>query len=65
MFGERNLLSITARNPGEYARCVLKVLFESHELRDGLLPSAQAKRYAKQELDPERISLLNGKSFEC
>ena len=61
MHGNCNLLEIPARNAGEYARAVLKKLFTADELKSGLLPSQQSKRYSKPELDHERINCLNGK----
>jgi hypothetical protein len=57
-----NLLEVPARNAGEYARSVLKILFKSHELQSSLLPSQQSKRYSKPELDHERFGRLNGKN---
>jgi hypothetical protein len=61
MFDGRNLLDVPAKNAGEYARNLLKILFKQHELQSCLIPSQQAKRYLKSELDHERMKLLNGK----
>jgi hypothetical protein len=61
MFNGRNLLDVPAKNSGEYARNLLKILFKQQELQSCLLPSQQAKRYLKSELDHERMKLLNGK----
>lgn len=54
-------MDVPAKNAGEYARNLLKILFTQQELQSCLLPSQQAKRYAKSELDHERMKLLNGK----
>lgn len=60
LFRGKNLLEIPARNPGEYGRSLLKLLFDSNELQTSLLPSTQSKRFSKPELDRERFNLLNG-----
>ncbi|CAF2040422.1 unnamed protein product [Rotaria magnacalcarata] len=54
-----DLLEIPARNPREYARNLLKLLFKPLELQTCLLPSQQSKRYSKSELDQERFNRLN------
>jgi hypothetical protein len=61
MYNGNNLLEVAAKDVGEYARNLLRNLFEPHELRSSLLPSQQSKRYAKPELDHQRFNLLNGK----
>ncbi|CAF3224831.1 unnamed protein product [Rotaria socialis] len=55
-----DLLEVPARNPREYARNLLKLLFKPLELQTCLLPSQQSKRYSKSELDQERFNRLNG-----
>ena len=54
------MLDIPARNPREYSRILLKTLFQPYEFQSCLLPSMQAKRFSKPDLDAERFNLLNG-----
>ena len=61
MFEDRDLLEMSTRNPGEYARSLLKILFKSEDLQTSLLPSQQSKRYSRPELDNERMKILNGR----
>ena len=63
MYEGRNLLEVSAKNAGEYARNLLKILFTPEELQSSLLPSQQSKRYSKQEFDHTRLHLLNGKKI--
>ncbi|CAF4317966.1 unnamed protein product [Rotaria sp. Silwood2] len=55
----RNLLDVPARNAGEYARNLLKILFKPHELQTSLLPSLHSTKFSKSQLDQERIDRLN------
>lgn len=64
MFQDRDLLDVPAKNAGEYARNLLRILFTPEELQTCLLPSSQAKSYNKPELDSDRMRLMNGKDFE-
>ncbi|CAF3541991.1 unnamed protein product [Rotaria sp. Silwood2] len=51
MHDSQELLQVPARNVGEYARNLLKILFTHEELAESLLPSPQAHRYSKKKLD--------------
>ena len=62
MFEGRDLLNERARNPGQYARNLLRLLFTPEELESSLLPSTQSKRYLKPELDSQRMDLLHRKT---
>lgn len=64
IFDGRDLLNEPARNPGQYARNLLRILFTSEELQSSLLPTTQSKRYLKPELDKDRMDLLNGSVFD-
>lgn len=61
MYDSSDLLQVPARNVGEYARNLLRILYKPEELQSSLLPSAQSKRYSKPELDRVRLTRLNGK----
>ena len=58
------MLNERARNPGQYSRNLLRVLFTSEEFQSSLLPSTQSKRYLKPELDNQRMDLLHRKTSQ-
>lgn len=60
MWNNRNLLKILARDPGDYARQLLRLLFSDDELTESILPSQAAHLYQKNVLDSERFLILNG-----
>ena len=64
MFEGRDLLNERARNPGQFARNLLRILFTPEELQSSLLPSTQSKRYLKPELDGQRMDLLHSKTSQ-
>ena len=59
-----NLLNISGRDPGDFARKALRKLFTSDELATSVLPSRYDHLYLKKPLDKERFELLNSKPFE-
>lgn len=61
MWDDKNLLSIVARDPGDYARKLLRVLFTQSEIQSSLIPSQSAHLYHKDILDEERFGVLNSK----
>ena len=61
MWEEKNLLNIVARDPGDYARKLLRTLFTEYEIRSSLLPSQSAHLYQKDILDEKRFAKLNGR----
>ena len=61
MWNNKNLLSIVARDPGDYGRKLLQLLFTEAELQSSLLPSQSAHLYQKDVLDIVRFEKLNGK----
>lgn len=56
-----NLLSITGRDPADYARKVLRKLFTADELASSVLPSRFDHLYTKKPLDKDRFDILNSK----
>ena len=61
MYNNENLLDINAKNPGDYGRRLLHILFTEQELKTSRLPSTVAGRFSKPKLDEARFSLLNDK----
>ena len=61
MWNNKNLLLITARDPGDYGRKLMRLLFTGAELQSSLLPSQSAHLYQKNVLDENRFEILNGK----
>lgn len=61
MFKDQNLLNISARDPPDYARKILRTLFTCDELSTSVLPSRYDHLYVKKPLDKERFDLLNSK----
>jgi hypothetical protein len=60
MWNHKNLLSIAARDAGDYGRKLLRLLYTQAELQSCLLPSQSAQLYQKDVLDQERFEILNG-----
>lgn len=63
MWKSQNLLKILARDAGDYARQLLRLLFTEDELTTSILPSQAAHLYQKNVLDNERFVLLNGNEW--
>jgi hypothetical protein len=61
MWEQTNLLNIVARDPGEYGRKLLRLLYTEAEIQSCILPSQSAHLYAKNILDEKRFEKLNGK----
>ncbi len=61
MWEQKNLLNIVARDPGDYARKLLRALYTEEEIRSSLVPSQSAHLYEKDVLDEKRFAKLNGK----
>lgn len=61
MHGNENLLDINGKNPGDYGRRLLRVLYTSEELKACMLPSTIGDRYSKPKLDAQKFELLHSK----
>jgi hypothetical protein len=61
MWNNQNLLKIIGRDPGDYGRTLLRLLFTTDELTSSILPSHAAYLYQKDTLDEDRFRILNGK----
>ena len=61
-YNGENLLNISGRDPGDFARKILRKLFTSDELATSVLPSRYDHLYLKKPLDKDRFDLLNSKS---
>jgi hypothetical protein len=61
MWKQKNLLDIVARDPGDYARQLLNILYTEDEIGSSLVPSRSAHLYQKDVLDEKRFAILNGK----
>jgi hypothetical protein len=61
MFNNENLLEMNGKNPGDYGRRLLRVLYSEVELKTSMLPSSVSDRYLKPKLDEEKFALLNSK----
>lgn len=61
MWNNQNLLKIIGRDPGDYGRQLLRLLFTNDELTSSILPSQAAHLYQKNTLDEDRFRILNGK----
>lgn len=59
MFNEINLLEIHAKNPGDYGRRLLRILYTENELKTCMLPSSVSDRYLKPKLNETRFNILN------
>ncbi|CAF0969981.1 unnamed protein product [Rotaria sordida] len=59
MWNQTNLLNIVGRDPGDYGRRLLRLLYTEAELQSSLLPSQSAHPYQKDILDQERFKILN------
>ncbi|CAF5229264.1 unnamed protein product, partial [Rotaria magnacalcarata] len=57
----KNLLKVSGRDIGDYARKLLDILFTTQELQSSILPSHAAHLYQKEVLDEDRFKILNGK----
>ncbi|CAM4838163.1 unnamed protein product, partial [Rotaria magnacalcarata] len=57
----KNLLKVSGRDIGDYARKLLDILFTTQELQSSILPSQAAHLYQKEVLDEDRFKILNGK----
>ena len=55
------MLDISAKNPGDYGRKLLRVLYTADELKTSMLPSTVGDRYVKPKLDAERYQVLHSK----
>jgi hypothetical protein len=63
MWNNKNLLNVLGRDPGDYGRKLLRLLYTETELQSSLLPSQSAHLYQKDVLDQERFEKLNGKQI--
>ena len=61
MYNDQNLLEIGGKNPGDYGRRLLRVLYTENELKICMLPSTVANRFSKPKLDAARFDSLNSK----
>lgn len=61
MYNQENLLDINGKNPGDYGRQVLRVLYTTQELKTSMLPSTVGERYVKPKLDVQKFKLLHCK----
>lgn len=61
MYKNENLLDIHGKNPGDYGRRLLRILYSELELKTSMLPSNVSDRYKKPKLDEERFAILNSK----
>ncbi|CAF1932787.1 unnamed protein product [Rotaria magnacalcarata] len=59
MHHDENSLNINGKNPGDYGRRLLRVLFTDFELKTCMLPSTVGNRYLKPKLDAKQFALLN------
>jgi hypothetical protein len=64
MLNGQNLLKIVARDAGDFARQLLRLLFTPSELESSILPSQSAHLYQKDILDADRFGVLNGRKSE-
>ncbi|CAF4046241.1 unnamed protein product, partial [Rotaria magnacalcarata] len=55
----KNLLKVSGRDIGDYARKLLDILFTTQELQSSILPSQAAHLYQKEVLDEDRFKILN------
>ncbi|CAF1561435.1 unnamed protein product, partial [Adineta ricciae] len=55
----KNLLTVSGRDIGDYARKLLDILFTTQELQSSILPSQAAHLYQKEVLDEDRFKILN------
>jgi hypothetical protein len=59
MHDKENLLDMNGKNPGDYGRRLLRVLYTPQELKKSMLPSTIGDRYLKPKLDAQRFELLH------
>ncbi|CAM4947269.1 unnamed protein product [Rotaria socialis] len=55
----KNLLKVTGRDIGDYARKLLDILCTTQELQSSILPSQAAHLYQKEVLGEDRFKILN------